>query len=82
MINPYQNQEAIENPDDFFGRKKEIKIIFTLISDAAEPHNISIVGERRIGKSSLLLFVKNEATRKKYLKDFDDYIFAYVYAVP
>ncbi|MBU7045228.1 MAG: ATP-binding protein [Theionarchaea archaeon] len=78
MTNPYQNQEAIENPDDFFGRKKEIKIIFTLISDVAEPHNISIVGEKRIGKSSLLLFLKNEATRKKYLKKFDDYIFAYI----
>ena len=78
MINPYQNRKAIENPDNFFGRKKEIKRIFTLISDAAEPQSISIVGERKIGKSSLLHFIKNEAARRKYLKDFDDYIFAYV----
>jgi AAA+ ATPase superfamily predicted ATPase len=61
--------------DEFFGRKKEIKRIFTLISDVAEPHSISIVGERRSGKSSLFHFLKNEATRKKFLKDFDDYIF-------
>ena len=78
MENPYQNRKAIKSPDEFFGRKKEISRIFALISSAAEPHSISIVGERKIGKSSLFHFVKDEATRKKYLKDFNDYIFIYL----
>lgn len=75
MENPYQNRKTIKNSDEFWERKKEISRIFALISDAAEPHSISIVGERKSGKSSLFHFVKNEATRKEYLKDFDDYIF-------
>jgi Cdc6-like AAA superfamily ATPase len=75
MENPYQNRKTIKNPDEFFGRKKEIKRIFSLISDAAEPHSISIMGERESEKSSLFHFLKDEATRKKFLKDFNNYIF-------
>lgn len=78
MENPYQYKKAIENPDDFFGRKKEINRIFALISDAAEPHSISITGGRKIGKSSLIHFVKNEKTKKKYLENPDEYVFVYL----
>jgi AAA+ ATPase superfamily predicted ATPase len=78
MENPYQYEKAVENPDDFFGRKKEINRIFALISDATEPHSISITGERKIGKSSLINFVKNEITKKKYLENPDEYVFVHL----
>ena len=78
MENPYQYRDAIEDPENFFGRKKEINRIFNLISNAAEPHSISVEGERKIGKSSLLHFIRNEATRKKYLKNINDYVFVYL----
>jgi Cdc6-like AAA superfamily ATPase len=61
--------------DEFFRRNKEIERIFTLISDATEPHSISIVGEKKSGKSSLFRFLKDETTRKKFLKNYDDYVF-------
>lgn len=77
MKNPYQNRKAIRELDDFFGRKKEIDKIFTLISSVAGPQNISIVGERRIGKSSLLYFIKSDI-KKKHLENFNDYIFVYL----
>jgi len=76
--NPYQNRKVIKNPDDFFGRRKEVHEIFDLISNSNGPQSISVVGERKIGKSSLLLFIKNEIIQKKYLESPDDYIFIYL----
>ena len=52
-INPYLNRTAIKDDRGFFGRRRELATIFSRI-DAREPQSVSIVGERRIGKSSLL----------------------------
>ena len=76
--NPYQNRKVIINPDDFFGRKGELNEIFTLISIPDSPQSISIVGERKIGKSSLLCFIKSEITKQNYLENPDDYMFVYL----
>jgi hypothetical protein len=61
--------------NEFIGRKKQIKKIFTLISDTTEPHNISIVGEKKSRKSYLFHLLRDEKKRKKFLKDFDNYVF-------
>lgn len=52
--NPFSWQGAIKDPDAFFGRTKELKSIQDNLNNR---QNLQIVGERRIGKSSLLMAV-------------------------
>jgi serine/threonine protein kinase len=49
--NPYLNRVMIANPSEFFGRDRDIRRIYSRL-DAQRPQSISVVGERRIGKSS------------------------------
>src|SRR5262252_5210507 len=51
LLNPFTNRGVITNPDEFFGREQEIGEI---VSRLREMQSSSVVGERRIGKSSLL----------------------------
>jgi hypothetical protein len=50
-VNPYWNRLAIDDPRAFFGRQRERQQLAQLI-DRGQP--VSIVGQRRIGKTSLL----------------------------
>lgn len=73
-FNPYLNRMAIKDTRNFFGRRQEIATIISRIG-ADDPQSISIIGERKIGKSSLLraLFNQNEV----YLRRSDEYVFIY-----
>lgn len=51
--NPFFFAGRVERPEDFYGRKEELRSILRLLG-AAQPMSVSVVGERRIGKSSLL----------------------------
>ncbi|HEU4387791.1 MAG TPA: protein kinase [Blastocatellia bacterium] len=64
--NPYLNRVAIKNPAEFFGRAREVAKIFSRIS-ASRPQSIAVVGDRRIGKSSLLYFIGHPEVRARYL---------------
>ena len=74
MNNPYTNRGTIKNPQEFYGRERETRRIFSRIS-SSHPQCISIIGERKIGKSSLLYFINHQETRRKWLKDADSYVF-------
>ncbi len=74
MNNPYTNRGTIKNPEEFYGREREARRVFSRIS-SSHPQCISIIGERKIGKSSLLYFISHEDTRKKWLKDEESYLF-------
>ena len=50
-LNPFTNRGVITNPNEFFGREQEIGEIVSRLRAMA---SLSVVGERRIGKSSLL----------------------------
>src|SRR5262249_47370775 len=50
-LNPFTNRGVITNPEEFFGREREIGEIASRLRAMA---SLSVVGERRIGKSSLL----------------------------
>lgn len=50
-MNPFTNRGVITNTDEFFGREQEIGEI---VSRLCAMQSSSVVGERRIGKSSLL----------------------------
>jgi len=54
IINPFVNRSMIKNPEDFLGRKREVKYITDRL---AKMQCSSVVGERRIGKSSLLYYI-------------------------
>lgn len=75
--NPYLNRTMIRDRRFFFGRKKEIATIYSRLG-AARPQSVSIVGERRIGKSSLLYHINEQGNRLSYLKDSSSYIFIFM----
>lgn len=52
-LNPYNSEKPVEKPDMFFGREKEIRAI---IDNPAK--DFAIVGSRKIGKSSLLTYLR------------------------
>jgi len=56
--NPYISRGAIQDPRHFFGRVQETREILDLTSGG---QSVSIVGPRRIGKTSLLLHVRRSA---------------------
>jgi uncharacterized protein len=59
--NLFQNRKMIKNREDFFGRKKEIQNILIKLENN---QSCSIVGERRIGKSSLLWYISQTGFEK------------------
>ena len=75
--NPYMNRVTIKNINEFYGRQNEINKIYSRIG-ASRPQSISIVGERRIGKSSLLNYIYHPLNRSKYLKNPDEHIFIFI----
>jgi class 3 adenylate cyclase len=75
--NPYLNRVMIPHPDMFFGRKSIIKRIMQRISSQS-PQSVSIIGERRIGKSSLLNYLNFATTRLSLLDVPEEYIFLFI----
>jgi len=72
-VNPYFNRGAIADPKYFFGREEILSHIWAALN-APKPQNISIEGERRIGKSSLLNYLMHQDVRKKWLTLPDKYV--------
>lgn len=73
MPNPFFFAGKITNPAYFVGREKELKRIFSYldVTHTGQIQHVSVVGERRIGKSSLLyhisqVYAKNLAENEKY----------------
>jgi len=66
--NPYLNRVMIQRWRDFFGRKQEVRRIYARLN-ATPPGSVSVVGDRKIGKSSLLNYIYMDQNRKTYLED-------------
>jgi len=54
--NPFFFSGMVQRPEDFYGRQAELQRIFGLLG-GAQPMSVSVVGARRIGKSSLLWYI-------------------------
>lgn len=63
IINPYTNRKMIADPTDFFGRTSLLAEIFNYISTS---QSVSIIGERRLGKSSILNMICHPDMRAKF----------------
>jgi archaellum biogenesis ATPase FlaH len=72
MVNPYFNRTAIKNPKYFYGREREIRYITSLLRNS---QSCSIVGPRRIGKSSLINYISHPEVLKKFGLNPKQYIF-------
>ena len=75
-INPFTYGNPISNPARFFGRLREVEQVFSRLRNA-EAESSSLVGERRVGKTSLLHFLSHPDTRRRYGLNPDQYIFVY-----
>ena len=67
-MNPYLNRVMIQDPKQFFGRRSEVRRVLARLG-ADRPQSISIVGERRIGKSSLLYHLTCRDVQERHLSD-------------
>jgi hypothetical protein len=78
MPNPFFFGGHITNLEQFVGRKAELRRIASLLETAhtGQMQSVSIVGERRIGKSSLLFHLKQ--TYPQWLSQPACYCFAYI----
>ncbi len=73
--NPYYHRGPINNPQHFYGRTKEMRTAFNYLKNG---QSVSIVGIRRIGKTSLLLQLVNPDVAQKYGLDLQKRLFVYL----
>jgi len=74
MENPYITRSPVRNLDGFYGRKDIMKKIFRDIG-RKQMQSHCIIGERRIGKTSLLCQIINKDVQKRYLGETRSSIF-------
>ena len=72
--NPYTDRTGIRDISRFYGRKLKVSRVYSRMG-TPNPQSVSIVGDRRIGKSSLLNFIYHEDNRNKHLGDPENYVF-------
>ena len=75
QTNPFFNRQRITDPNYFCGRQREVESLYSAI---ATRQCRSIVGERKMGKSSLLTHLSCPDTLKAHGFDPNKYVFVYV----
>ena len=76
-MNPYNYISPVQDRQIFVGRTNIISKIYSRIG-AMRPQSISLVGDRKIGKSSLIWYLSQSETKKQYLNNPDEYIYFYI----
>lgn len=74
-INPFSYGKPIDTPERFIGHRREIEQVYSRLLSAFE--SSSIVGERRIGKTSLLKVLGHPELQAQYGLDPEKYTFIY-----
>ena len=77
MQNPYNYNSPVRNTGDFFGRGAIIAKIYSRIG-AERPQSVSLVGDPKIGKSSLLWYLAQPENKTQFLNDHANYVYFYV----
>lgn len=75
--NPFSFGNPVSDPSRFFGREREIRQITDRLQSSAF-ESTSVVGERRIGKTSLLKHLANPEVAEELGLSLDDYVVVYV----
>ncbi len=74
-INPFSYGKPVDDPDRFVGHHREIQQVYSRLLSAFE--SSSIVGERRIGKTSLLKVLGHPTMQAKFGANPEKYTFIY-----
>jgi hypothetical protein len=72
--NPYWNRMAIAEYEDFFGRRDELRQMYAFV---LQGQSVSVVGERRIGKTSLIRAL-NFPDFRKWTSTPEEFRFIYI----
>lgn len=75
LNNLFDNPTTLRDPAHFVGRRGQLERIFSLIK---AKQNISLVGSRRIGKTSLLTCLKSELIQQQFHFDGNGFRFFYL----
>ena len=75
--NPFTYGNPISDPERFIGRRREVDQVFSRLCNP-EHESSSLVGERRIGKTSLLNYLAHPDVRLKFGLDPDRFVVVYV----
>ena len=75
--NPFTYGNPITEPGRFFGRRREVELIVSRLLNP-EFEGSSIVGERRLGKTSLLYYVSHPEVLHRFGLDPKAHLFTYV----
>lgn len=73
--NPFFNRQRIIDPAYFYGRAREVEALYSAI---ATRQSRSIVGERKMGKSSLLTFLSCPTSLRQHGFDPAQHVFIYM----
>ncbi|HUM70912.1 MAG TPA: hypothetical protein PLK31_18935, partial [Chloroflexota bacterium] len=73
--NPFFNRQRISDPAYFYGRAQSVENLYSAI---ATRQSRSLVGERKIGKSSLLTFISCPGTLRQHGFDPAQFVFIYM----
>ena len=73
--NPYFHRGPIRKPEYFFGRGQEVTSVLSLIKNN---QSVSIVGPRRIGKTSFLLHISHPEVMARQGLSPDKHIFVFI----
>src|SRR5262245_5177797 len=73
--NPYFHRGPIRQPEHFFGRTQEVTNALSLLKNN---QSVSIVGPRRMGKTSFLLHISHPEVMARHGLSPTDYIFIYI----
>ena len=74
--NPFTYGNPISDPAHFFGRQREVEQVFSRLGNR-EAESSSIVGERRVGKTSLLNYLAHPDVRRKFGLESPHFVFLY-----
>ncbi len=73
--NPFFNRQRIVDPSYFYGRTREVESLYSAI---ATRQSRSVIGERKMGKSSLLTTISCPSTLRQHGFDPDQFVFIYM----
>ena len=73
-MSPFTHRSMIKDPDCFYGRRMELRRIFDLLRNGC----VSILGNRRIGKSSVLAQICHPTVHGRYLEDAGEFLFIFL----
>lgn len=74
-VNPYFFGVPVRDPQDFYGRGDQLQTIFEALT---KTESVSVVGERRSGRTSLLFHLLTDVAQQRHGFRSDEFVFLYL----